>query len=54
MTQYQTARRLRQNATDAEHALWQQVRASRLGGRKFRRQAAIGRYIVDAETPPSP
>ena len=47
MTRCQAARRLRQKATDAESALWQQVRASRLGGHKFRRQAAIGRYIVD-------
>ena len=47
MTRHQAARRLRQNATDAERVLWQQLRASRLGGHKFRRQASIGRYIVD-------
>ena len=47
MTSGQAARKLRQNATAAERALWQQVRAARLGGHKFRRQAPIGRYIVD-------
>ena len=47
MTPGQAARKLRQNATDAERALWQQVRAARLGGHKFRRQAPVGRYIVD-------
>ena len=47
MTRRQAARKLRQNATDPERALWQQVRAARLGGHKFRRQTPIGRYIVD-------
>ena len=47
MTRRQAARKLRQNATDAERALWQQLRAARLDGHKFRRQAPIGRYIVD-------
>ena len=47
MTRRQAARKLRQNATDAERALWLQLRAARLGGHKFRRQAPIGRYIVD-------
>ena len=47
MTRRQAARDLRQNATDAEQALWLQLRAARLGGHKFRRQASIGRYIVD-------
>ena len=42
-----TARRLRQNATDAERALWRHLRAARLDGHKFRRQAPIGRYVVD-------
>ena len=41
------ARRLRKNSTQAERALWQQLRAARLNGHKFRRQASIGRYIVD-------
>ena len=38
------ARRLRQNATDAETALWYVLRSSKI---KFRRQQPIGRYIVD-------
>ena len=41
------ARDLRANSTDAERALWQHLRAYRLRGHKFRRQAPIGRYIVD-------
>ena len=36
----------RRHATPAEDALWQAVRGSQLGGR-FRRQHAIGSYIVD-------
>ena len=42
MTRRQAARQLRQNATDAERALWHQLRAARLDGHKFRRQASIG------------
>jgi glutamate 5-kinase len=41
------ARRLRQEATDAEQKLWLEVRNRRLGGFKFRRQATIGPYVVD-------
>lgn len=41
------ARRLRKNSTQAERALWQQLRAARLNGHKFRRQQPIGRYLVD-------
>ena len=33
--------------TDAERALWRQVRARGLDGYKFRRQAQIGPFIVD-------
>ena len=47
MTPRQRARNLRQNSTDAERALWNLLRANRLSGRKFRRQAPIGPYIVD-------
>jgi very-short-patch-repair endonuclease len=46
--------RVRENAgenrakpTGAEDALWQEVRARRLKGAKFRRQHAIGRFLVD-------
>lgn len=41
------ARTLRNNPTDAEKRLWHFLRAQKLGGHKFRRQAAIGSYIVD-------
>ncbi|GAB4350433.1 MAG: hypothetical protein Kow006_13210 [Gammaproteobacteria bacterium] len=41
------AKALRQNMTDAERLLWKQLRAHRLLGQKFRRQAPIGRYVVD-------
>lgn len=41
------ARRLRQKQTDAEMGLWYHLRAKRLLGFKFRRQVALGRYIVD-------
>ena len=47
MARLQTARRLRHNSTRAEHALWQELRAARFGGYKFRRQVLIGRYVVD-------
>ena len=41
------ARKLRQQATDAERRLWQHLRAHRLAGYKFRRQVVIEPYIVD-------
>src|SRR5215813_9567734 len=41
------AKELRKNSTDAERALWRQLRAHRLVGYKFRRQQPIGQYIVD-------
>jgi very-short-patch-repair endonuclease len=41
------ARSLRNYMTEAEKRLWQLLRAGQLGGCKFRRQAAIGPYIVD-------
>ncbi len=40
------ARQLRNGATPAEKRLWHFLRAGKLGV-KFRRQAAIGAYIVD-------
>ena len=33
--------------TDAEHRLWSALRAHRLNGLSFRRQALVGRFIVD-------
>jgi very-short-patch-repair endonuclease len=41
------ARRLREQATDAERQLWTLLRARRLGGFKFRRQQPMGPYVVD-------
>src|SRR5262245_49192515 len=41
------ARSLRTNATDAERIIWNAVRAHRLNGASFRRQAPIGPYVVD-------
>jgi very-short-patch-repair endonuclease len=40
-------RGLRKNATRAEQVLWNELRARRLGGLKFRRQHGIGNWIVD-------
>ena len=41
------ARKLRQQATDAEGMLWKHLRARRMAGHKFRRQVVIEPYIVD-------
>jgi 5-methyltetrahydrofolate--homocysteine methyltransferase len=41
------ARALRNQPTAAERRLWHFLRAQKLHGRKFRRQAAIGCYVVD-------
>ncbi|MCY3717840.1 MAG: endonuclease domain-containing protein, partial [Chloroflexi bacterium] len=41
------ARGLRRNPTAAEHKLWQAIRKRQLDGRKFRRQVAIGAFVVD-------
>ena len=38
---------LRKNSTNAERVLWQQLRAHRFAGYKFRRQQPLGQYIVD-------
>ena len=38
---------LRRNATDAEQALWGELRSRRLAGFKFRRQWTIDQYIAD-------
>jgi very-short-patch-repair endonuclease len=42
-----TARELRRHETTAERVLWELVRGRKLLGSKFRRQAPIGRFIVD-------
>ena len=41
------ARSLRQQSTEAESALWNLLRNRQLTCYKFRRQAPIGKYIVD-------
>jgi very-short-patch-repair endonuclease len=41
------ARTLRNQPTCAEQRLWHFLRAQKLPGHKFRRQAAIGPYIID-------
>ena len=40
-------RALRNDATDAERALWQRLRGRQLEGVKFRRQHPFGSYILD-------
>jgi very-short-patch-repair endonuclease len=41
------ARQLRRDQTGAETRLWEALRASRLEGWKWRRQAPVGPFIVD-------
>lgn len=43
----EVARRLRSQSTDAERKLWQGLRSRQLGGVKFRRHYALGRYFLD-------
>ena len=40
-------RKLRNQATDAEHRLWQHLRGRQLQGCKFRRQHPFGHYVLD-------
>ena len=42
---------LRQNQTEAEAKLWSRLRSHRMSGVQFRRQHAIGNYIVDFCSP---
>jgi very-short-patch-repair endonuclease len=44
-------RDLRKNQTDAERKLWSKLRNRQLVGVKFRRQFAVGRYILDFYSP---
>ncbi len=41
------ARELRREMTPAERILWQRLRNGQIDGAQFRRQHAIGKYIVD-------
>ncbi len=38
---------MRGRSTKAEHLLWQELRGNALGKHKFRRQHALGPFIVD-------
>jgi very-short-patch-repair endonuclease len=44
---YKTARLLRKEPTPAESKLWGRLRGNNLNGVSFRRQHAIGNFIVD-------
>jgi len=44
-------RELRRRLTIAEARLWNHLKASKLYGRKFRRQHSVGRYILDFYCP---
>jgi very-short-patch-repair endonuclease len=44
---YERARALRKELTPAERKLWAYLRGDKLNGISFRRQHAIGNYIVD-------
>jgi len=46
-TQTQRRRNLRVNSTDAENALWYELRNRQLAGHKFVRQFSVGPYIAD-------
>jgi very-short-patch-repair endonuclease len=41
------AARLRRDMTDVEQTLWRALRNRQIANLKFRRQASIGRYVVD-------
>ncbi|QUT06286.1 endonuclease domain-containing protein [Sphingobium phenoxybenzoativorans] len=41
------SRTLRSDPTDAEKRLWHHLRAHRLNGHKFKRQAPVGNHIAD-------
>ena len=43
--------KLRKKMTPAEAAFWKIVRNSNLGGRKFRRQHSVGKYVLDFYCP---
>ena len=44
---HELARELRKKMTDTERLLWSKLRGKQFGGFKFRKQAPIGRFIVD-------
>lgn len=44
---FERANNLKRTMTKAEKLLWHELRASKLGGHKFRRQHPIDKFIVD-------
>ena len=44
---YERARLLRKELMPAERKLWAYLRGSKLNGVKFRRQHAIGNFVID-------
>ena len=40
-------KKLRNNSTPAEIALWNIIKSKQIEGRKFRRQFGVGKYILD-------
>ena len=44
---YRLARQLRKEPTPAERRLWVVLRGNKLNGVNFRRQHAVGKYVVD-------
>ena len=44
---FEFARKLRQELTETEEKLWQQLRGSKINGAKFRRQHPIQFYVLD-------
>lgn len=44
------ARRMRKKPTNAENLLWNEIKNKKLNGIKFRRQHALGYFIVDFYT----
>lgn len=46
-----TARKLRNNCTEAEFRLWQHLKRKQVNGLQFYRQKPLGKYIVDFYCP---
>jgi len=44
---FEFARKNRENPTEAEGVLWEEIRNNRLANHKFRRQHPVGNYIAD-------
>ena len=47
----ETARRLRRQMTPAETILWEALRGSQVDGHRFRRQHAVGTFVLDFYCP---